>query len=56
MGHSILKFHCIVHQENLCAKLSKSELNELMKVVVKIVNYLVARTPLTHRQFRAHFR
>lgn len=27
VGHPIMKLHCIIHQENLCAKMSNSNLN-----------------------------
>ena len=37
MGHPIMKFHCIIHQENLCAKISNSDLNQVMSTVTKIV-------------------
>ena len=29
VGHPIMKLHCIIHQENLCAKMSKSDQNEV---------------------------
>ena len=48
-----MKLHCIVHQENLCAKISNSALNDVMSTVTKIVNFLVARSTTTHRQFRS---
>ena len=51
--HPILKLHCILHQENLCAKISSSDLNKVMATVTKIVNLLVAHSSLTHRQFQA---
>ena len=51
--HPVLKLHCIVHQENLCAKISNSALNDVMSTVTEIVNFLVARSATTHRQFRS---
>ena len=51
--HPVIKLHCIVHQENLCAKISNSALNNVMSTVMKIVNFLVARFATTHRQFRS---
>ena len=48
-----MKLHCIAHQENLCAKISNSALNDVMSTVTKIVNFLVARSATTHRQFRS---
>ena len=53
IGRDVLKVHCIIHQENLCAKISNSSLNDVMLLVTKIVNLLVARSSSTHRQFRA---
>ncbi|XP_050730475.1 general transcription factor II-I repeat domain-containing protein 2-like isoform X3 [Eriocheir sinensis] len=53
IGHPILKLHCIIHQENLCAKISSSDLNKVMATVTKVVNFLVAHSSLTHRQFQA---
>ena len=49
IGHLTINFHCILHQENLCTKISHSELNNVMTTVVKIVNFLVARSALMHR-------
>ncbi|XP_064083014.1 general transcription factor II-I repeat domain-containing protein 2B-like [Macrobrachium nipponense] len=53
IGHPILKLHCIIHQENLCAKISSFVLKKVMTTVTKIVNFVVAHSPLTHRQFQA---
>ena len=50
--HPVMKLLCIVHQENLCAKISNSALNHVMSTVTKIVNFLIARSATTHRQFR----
>ena len=47
--NSIMKIHCIIHQEALCAKNTK--LDEVIQVVVKIVNIILSRG-LNHRQFR----
>ena len=52
IGRNVMKVHCIIHQENLCAKLSNSSLNDVMLLVTKIVNFLVARSSTIHRQFR----
>ena len=51
--HLLMKLHCIVYQGNLCAKISNSALNDVMSTVTKIVNFLVARSATTHRQFRS---
>ncbi len=40
VGHSIMKLHRIIHKENLCAKMSNSDLNDVMATVVKIVNVI----------------
>uniref|UniRef100_UPI00358FEE4E general transcription factor II-I repeat domain-containing protein 2-like n=1 Tax=Myxine glutinosa TaxID=7769 RepID=UPI00358FEE4E len=53
VGHPIMKLHCIIHQENLCAKMSNSDLNEVMPTVVKVINFIVKRSALTHRQFQS---
>ena len=52
IGHPIMRFHCIIHQENLCAKISNSDLKQMMSTVTKIMNFLVGRSALTHRQFQ----
>ena len=51
--HPVVKLHNIVHQENLCAKISNSAFNDVMSTVTKIVSFLVARSATTHRQFRS---
>ncbi|KAG9259865.1 general transcription factor II-I repeat domain-containing protein 2-like [Astyanax mexicanus] len=53
VGHPIMKLHCIIHQENLCAKMSNSDFNDVMATVAKVINFLVKRSALTHRQFRS---
>ena len=50
-GHLFMKSHCIIHQENLCAKISNSALNDVMSTVPKIASVLVASSATTHRQF-----
>src|SRR6218665_3301780 len=44
-----VSFHCIIHQESLCGK--KLQLDSVMNVVMKIVNFIRARA-LNHRQFQ----
>ena len=51
--HPVVKLHYIIHQENLCATISNSALNDAMPTVTKIVCFLVARSATTHRQFRS---
>ena len=44
ISYPVMKLHCIVHIENLCAKISNSALDDVMSTVTKIVNFLVARS------------
>ncbi|CAM1319473.1 Uncharacterised protein r2_g2779 [Pycnogonum litorale] len=53
IGHKILNFHCIIHQESLVAKISSQRLIPVMNTVVIIVNFIVSRSSLTHRQFKS---
>jgi len=52
IGHPVMTLYCIVHQENLRAKISKSPLDDAMSTATKIVNFLVAPSATTHRKFR----
>ena len=45
----LVTYHCIIHQENLCAR--QIRLKEVMSVVVSTVNYIRSRS-LNHRQFK----
>ena len=47
--NKIIKLHCIIHQEALCAK--NTTMNHVMSIVVKIVNTILSRS-LNHRQFQ----
>ena len=49
VGHRILPFHCIIHQEVLCAKAGLKELNNV-SVVIKVVN-LISSQALHKREF-----
>uniref|UniRef100_A0A8P4KFQ5 SPIN-DOC-like zinc-finger domain-containing protein n=1 Tax=Dicentrarchus labrax TaxID=13489 RepID=A0A8P4KFQ5_DICLA len=49
-GGSVLKYHCILHQEQLCAK--SIGLKNVMQDVVVIVNNIRSKA-LSHRQFKA---
>lgn len=49
VSSAIIHYHCIIHQENLCAKFLRFE--AVMKVVTEIVNFIRARG-LNHRQFQ----
>ena len=42
-GHSIFNFHCIIHQQVLCAKTAFKSLQEIMNVVTKLINLISAR-------------
>ena len=53
IDHPVMKFHCIIHQENLCAKIPNSNLASVIATTTKIVNFIVARSATTHRQFRS---
>ncbi|XP_063814316.1 general transcription factor II-I repeat domain-containing protein 2-like [Pseudophryne corroboree] len=46
---SMMKYHCIVHQENLCAKALK--MANVMQIVIKAVNFIRSKG-LNHRQFQ----
>jgi hypothetical protein len=47
----LTKFHCIIHQQNLCAKSIK--FMNVMEVVINSVNFLKSRA-LNHRQFKQY--
>ncbi|XP_041858599.1 general transcription factor II-I repeat domain-containing protein 2-like isoform X2 [Melanotaenia boesemani] len=49
-GGSLLKYHCILHQEQLCNK--STGLKNVMQDVIAIVNNIRSKA-LSHRQFRA---
>lgn len=53
VGRKLLSFHCIIHQEGLCAKTSSLDLVSVMKTVVEIINFLISRSSLVHRQFKS---
>ncbi|XP_069460653.1 general transcription factor II-I repeat domain-containing protein 2-like [Ambystoma mexicanum] len=48
---TLLSFHCILHQEALCAQTFPPECTKVMDVVIQIVNKIMAKG-LNHRQFR----
>lgn len=50
ISHPIINFHCIIHQEALCAKDSMKSLQKVMETVTKIVNFITCRA-LNNRQF-----
>uniref|UniRef100_H2YR08 HAT C-terminal dimerisation domain-containing protein n=1 Tax=Ciona savignyi TaxID=51511 RepID=H2YR08_CIOSA len=47
--HDFTAFHCIIHQQNLCAKSVKCD--HVMKKVVSTINFIKSRA-LNHRQFQ----
>lgn len=49
---NILSFHCIIHQENLSARTTIPEVDDVMKTVINIVNFIRARE-LNHRKFKS---
>lgn len=49
-GGKVLKYHCILHQEQLCAK--TVGLKNVMRDVVCIVNNISSKA-LSHHQFKA---
>ncbi|GBN22635.1 Zinc finger BED domain-containing protein 5 [Araneus ventricosus] len=51
INHEILTFHCIIHQEALCAQTFPAEIVEVMNLVIKIINSILAKA-LYHRQFK----
>ncbi len=51
VGHPLIGFHCIIHQEALCAKSGLKELEDVMETVTKVVNFISARA-LKKRQFQ----
>ena len=50
VGHRILPFHYIIHQEVLCAKAGLKESNNVVSVVTKVVNLISSRA-LYKREF-----
>lgn len=52
LDRDLLAFHCILHQEALCAQTFPAECIEVMNHVIQIVNKILAKA-LNHRQFRA---
>uniref|UniRef100_A0A3Q2U2G7 HAT C-terminal dimerisation domain-containing protein n=1 Tax=Fundulus heteroclitus TaxID=8078 RepID=A0A3Q2U2G7_FUNHE len=47
----ILSFHCILHQEALCAQMCDGQLAEVMSLVIRVIHFIVARA-LNDRQFK----
>ncbi|GBO00878.1 General transcription factor II-I repeat domain-containing protein 2A [Araneus ventricosus] len=51
INHEILTFHCIIHQEALCAQTFPAKIVEGMNLVIKIINSILAKA-IYHRQFK----
>ncbi|GBN26833.1 General transcription factor II-I repeat domain-containing protein 2A [Araneus ventricosus] len=51
INHEILTFHYIIHQEALCAQTFPAEIVEVMNLVIKIINRILAKA-VYHRQFK----
>lgn len=41
--HSLIEFHCIIHQQVLCAKQGLKIFSNVMSVVIKVINFINAR-------------
>ena len=41
--HQVIQFHCIIHEEALCAKNTTKKLDEIPKDVTNMVNFIMAR-------------
>ncbi|XP_012928620.1 protein FAM200A-like isoform X1 [Heterocephalus glaber] len=50
--HPVIQFHCIIHQEALCGKESSKKLDDILKDVSKMVNYIMMHA-LNFQQFQA---
>ena len=52
LDRKLLTFHCMLHQEALCAQTFPRECNEMMNLVIRVLNKIIAQG-LNHRQFRS---
>ncbi|XP_035214614.1 general transcription factor II-I repeat domain-containing protein 2A-like [Stegodyphus dumicola] len=43
INHEIVMFHCVIHQEALCAQTFLPEIVEVMNLVIKIVNSILSK-------------
>ncbi|XP_048344612.1 general transcription factor II-I repeat domain-containing protein 2A-like [Sphaerodactylus townsendi] len=50
--HQVIQFHCIIHQEALCARESSKKFDDVLKDVTKMVNYIMT-CALNSQQFHA---
>ncbi|GFV59751.1 general transcription factor II-I repeat domain-containing protein 2 [Trichonephila clavipes] len=51
INHEILVYHCIIHQEGLCAQTFPDEICKVMELVITIINCILTKA-LNHRQFK----
>ncbi|GBN18726.1 hypothetical protein AVEN_77584-1 [Araneus ventricosus] len=51
INHENLTFHCIIHQDALCAQTFPAEIVEVMELIIKIINSILAKA-LYHLQFK----
>ncbi|XP_032064308.1 uncharacterized protein LOC116502537 [Thamnophis elegans] len=42
MKHKVIQFHCIIHQEALCDRESSKRIDDVLKDVTKMVNYIMS--------------
>lgn len=49
VNHNLVEFHCILHQGSLYAKTSLKLLENIMPLVTKIVNFIVAHALNKHQ-------
>lgn len=50
ISYSLIQFHCIIHQQVLCAKQGLKTFSSVMQVVIKVINFINARA-LNKREF-----
>ena len=55
IGHPVIKYHCIIYQENLCAKIPNSNFASVIATTTKIVNFIVTRSATTVVDIRVIF-
>ncbi|GFW10914.1 general transcription factor II-I repeat domain-containing protein 2B [Trichonephila clavipes] len=51
INHEILVYHCIIHQEALCAQTFPDEICKVMELVITIINSILTKA-LNHCQFK----
>jgi hypothetical protein len=49
---NLISYHCIIHQSVLCCTLNPN-LQSIMQAVIKIINFLRAKSSLKHREFKS---